>query len=94
MSSSDYNSDVSLSDHSPRARALVTCQYKRKHHSEVNRHDKLRSPTFDICDVLQISLDVNTLVTVLKAAPNNNWWRVQTEHGLAGFYPANYLRQI
>ncbi len=42
VSSSDYNSDVSLSDHSPRARpasrqALVTCQYKRKHYSEVSR---------------------------------------------------------
>ena len=44
--------------------------------------------------MFQISLDVNTLVTVLEAAPANNWWRVRTDHGLAGFYPANYLRQI
>ena len=31
VSSSDYNSDLS----EPSPRALVTCQYKRKHYSEV-----------------------------------------------------------
>jgi len=100
LSSSDYNSDQS----SPRGRpanrqlrtqesrqrfsveraqagyrqAVVTCQYKRKHYSE-------------------ISLDKNTVVRVMEGAQSSDtkqWWRVQTDQGMAGFYPALYLRQI
>ena len=74
--------------------AVVTCQYKRKHYSEVRRHEadiSLRVSFF------QISLDKNTVVRVLEGLQSSDtkqWWRVQTEQGMAGFYPALYLRQI
>ena len=42
----------------------------------------------------QLSLAANTVVRVLEGRPHSDWWRVETEQGLSGFYPATFLRHI
>ena len=49
---------------------------------------------FDKDFVFQISLNKNCIVYVLDGRPHSDWWRVETEQGLSGFYPSNCLRQI
>ena len=41
---------------------------------------------------LQISLDRNELVWVVEGREAAEWWRVQTEAGLQGYFPASFLR--
>jgi len=42
----------------------------------------------------EISLVKNTVVRILDGKPQSDWWRVETEQGLSGYYPSSYLRHI
>lgn len=42
----------------------------------------------------EISLNRNHKVTLLECSPKAKWWRVESESGNQGFFPANFLRKI
>lgn len=42
----------------------------------------------------EVSLTKNSVVGVLEGQQSSEWWRVETQQGVQGFYPANFLRQI
>jgi len=44
--------------------------------------------------VSEVSLGKNSVVTVVEGSPTAEWWRVETEQGVQGFYPASFLRQM
>merc|ERR1712223_1100821 len=44
--------------------------------------------------VSEVSLGKNSVVTVVEGSPTSEWWKVETDQGVQGFYPANFLRQL
>eukprot|EP00092_Neocalanus_flemingeri_P015398 GFUD01016662.1.p1 GENE.GFUD01016662.1~~GFUD01016662.1.p1 ORF type:complete len:289 (-),score=45.28 GFUD01016662.1:143-895(-) len=101
--SSDYNSDQSAEfsyDSSPPAKHSfdfpITNGRGNYSHPITTPH---RRRAIVLCEyrrksISEISLSKNNVVNVLEGAHNSEWWRVETEQGIQGFYPANFLRQI
>ena len=83
--------------HQPR-QARVVADYSRKHFTEVSSSSSWHIYISNLSTYLlistQLSLAANTVVRVLEGRPHSDWWRVETEQGLSGFYPATYLRHI
>merc|ERR1712004_64479 len=44
--------------------------------------------------VSEVSLGKNSVVTVVEGSPTSEWWKVETDQGVQGFYPASFLRQL
>lgn len=100
-SSSDYHSDLSDrdQDHSPRGRQPGAGLGAGRQLSvdRAGRHQPRQARVvadYSRKHFTELSLAANTVVRVLEGRPHSDWWRVETEQGLSGFYPATYLRHI
>eukprot|EP00090_Calanus_glacialis_P014141 TRINITY_DN2281_c0_g1_i1.p1 TRINITY_DN2281_c0_g1~~TRINITY_DN2281_c0_g1_i1.p1 ORF type:complete len:554 (-),score=87.29 TRINITY_DN2281_c0_g1_i1:284-1945(-) len=101
--SSDYNSDQSAEfsyDSSPPAKQsfdFPISNGRRNYSYPITTPHRRRAVV--LCEyrrksISEISLSKNNVVGVLEGSHNSEWWRVETETGIQGFYPANFLRQI
>jgi len=101
--SSDYNSDQSAEfsyDSSPPAKPsidIISSGGRRNYSYPTTTPSRRRAIV--LCEyrrksISEISLSKNNVVNVLEGSFNSEWWRVETEQGSQGFYPANFLRQI
>jgi len=101
--SSDYNSDQSAElsyDSSPSGMQSLDFKILNRTNNYSNTvTTPHRRKAIVLCEyrrksISEISLSKNTVVNVLEGSHNTEWWKVETEGGIQGFYPANFLRQI
>merc|ERR1719320_861892 len=101
--SSDYNSDQSAElsyDSSPPAKHSLDFTISHGRHNlpypitTPSKHRAIVLCEYRRKGISEISLSKNTVVNVLEGSHNTEWWKVETESGIQGFYPANFLRHI